>query len=144
MKNRSAKKPFALLLLSNALAVALGFSTLSLQQSWASPIVSQKDLTRIEAEFKRALEQQRPDVDHLYYLYLLAARELRAHGFEVKAREYYQKALTVHTSQDKSEAAIEVFFACMLFAQQQMYSADDLVIHEGTMITHRLVLRTFR
>jgi len=78
-------------------------------QGFSSPLVSEKDLKRIETEFATALKKEKPNADRLYWIHVLAARELSAHGFKTKAREYFQKALALPTQESKSEPAIELF-----------------------------------
>jgi hypothetical protein len=75
----------------------------------ASPLISESELKRIEAEALVALKGAKLDRDRYYYAHLIAARELNAHGFKEKAREYFSKALALPTTESKSEPAIELF-----------------------------------
>lgn len=88
---------------------ALNSLWFSAPQGLASPLVSPRDLKRIEAQFTAALKKEKPDPDRLYWIHVLAARELNAHGFKSKAREYFQRAMALPTKESKSEPAIELF-----------------------------------
>lgn len=81
----------------------------TLPSGLASPLGDEKDLARIEKEYSALIKKEKPDAAHLFHLHLIAARELNAHGFKAKAREYYLKAIEVKTTEDKSEPAIELF-----------------------------------
>ena len=88
-----------------ALVISLGTS----QSAAASPFGNEADLKRIEKEYEALIKKEKPDAAHLFHLHLIAARELNAHGFKAKAREYYLKSMAVKTTEDKSEPAIELF-----------------------------------
>ncbi len=83
--------------------------SLSLVAALSAATAGPPGLARIEHEFQAAIEKRNPDPDRLYHLHLIAARELRLHGFGAKAQDYYKKALAIRTNEDKAEPAIEVF-----------------------------------
>jgi hypothetical protein len=88
---------------------ALVIATAALRPAFSSPFGNESELSRIEKEYEALIKKEKPDAAHLFHLHLIAARELNAHGFKAKAREYYLKAMAVKTTEDKSEPAIELF-----------------------------------
>jgi len=73
-----------------------------------SKILSKKDLKKIEDRVQQELKNKNLSEQKKFYLNLLAGRELYQYRFYDKAARYYQNALDMKVSENKSEAYINL------------------------------------
>lgn len=73
-----------------------------------SKILSKKELQKIENRVQQELKNKNLSEDKKFYLNLLAARELYQYRFYDKASRYYQNALEMKVTENKSEAYINL------------------------------------
>lgn len=79
-----------------------------------SKIISPKEIEAMEAEADKQLQSKNLDNKKKLLAYLLAGREFYQYRYYDKSKKYYQNALKVETSENKSEAYLNLMAIALL------------------------------
>lgn len=71
-------------------------------------LLSEKEINAIENQAKSLLEQTPIEKEKLFYMYMIAGRELYNYRIDDRALKYYQKAIDLDVDADKSEAYFNI------------------------------------